>query len=97
MSRTNNIFVTPLSGTGSNHRDGDNINLLASDQAWAPRGPVWIMSALLITDHRSGEGSSLLSDVKLEKQFSGTGSSKAPPAIGVCDVRSVTKAMPVFI
>ena len=38
MSRTNNIFVTPLSGTGSNHRDGDNINLLASDQARAPRG-----------------------------------------------------------
>ena len=59
---------------------------------------MWIMSALLITDRRwRGEGSSLLSDVKLEKQFSGTGSSKGPPVIGVCDVRSVTKAMPVFI
>lgn len=50
-------------------------------------------------DHGSPlEGlSSLLSDVKLEKQFSSTGPSKGPPGIGVCDVRSVTKARPVFI
>ena len=93
MSRTNNIFVTPLSGTGSNHHDGDNINLLASDPPWAP-GQFGAPP-----DHGSPlEGlSSLLSDVKLEKQFSSTGPSKGPPGIGVCDVRSVTKARPVFI
>ena len=43
------------------------------------------------------EREALISDVKLEKQFSGTGPSKRPPGFGVCDVRSVTKGMPVFI
>ena len=53
MSRTNNIFVTPVLGTGGNHRDGDNINLLVSDQPLRP-GTVWIMSELSqLPDHGS--------------------------------------------
>ena len=59
----------------------------------------WIMSELSqLPDHGSLlEREALISDVKLEKQFSGTGPSKRPPGFGVCDVRSVTKGMPVFI